>query len=729
MPPKQPLTARDAPFVLKRREELNGYLQALLQNPFTARDPELLEFVSQYSYKYGIAAAADAGQDVKSLTGQIMPGSTTKSFYKDAGMFEASSSSSNVMLHQQMRQLCLEQQGTTLNSGAAAYVPSCHSSPGSGSREAPMTGVGLSAPAYCLGGSFSSQQEKQCDDHGAAFITTDCLLQSRTSPRQHSSSSSVFAGAVAAAHVAAGTALNTQLLMLQQPEVTRSVLASAPLQAGRTCNTQQGHLQQEQQQPVLQSPSQWEQQPDDFQSVSQQDSTDVVCCRQQEDKILSMPDSPPVPNKILPQMSLLVDTTTPITAQRAATDLAACEGKELETSCSRRRCTGPHACTAAGQSRLGGSFANGSGCVEAASGRHALLNSGGQVSCQSNNHIWDRQHSAYQSSSFLSGNSTEAEPSHMVTAGTDAMAMHKSTNHGLHTQCGPYSDSDPGQEDKASASRMDTEQQVAIPQGVASPSSPAVAATMHSAMQSGLANVSARRQQVFCRGFGDCTDTAVQKGIGMGDLHLAEAEAAGDLPLLGHNTGLIEPLCELLSTLFEVKASSFVRRPVMSMVRQLLYLLAGGAVDEFLQRTLSTGLSADIISRQLSRLHRQLFPGGVWFARAAATAAATAGGPQPNITRAPPVDITKYLDWVPPADCDAVAEQLRQQLFAYSFPATMVAVVGRTAVNKALSDCYGVLQSKTLMYNMGLTVMEAVLEAMFPEIKVSVKQMHKTLLS
>lgn len=186
------------------------------------------------------------------------------------------------------------------------------------------------------------------------------------------------------------------------------------------------------------------------------------------------------------------------------------------------------------------------------------------------------------------------------------------------------------------------------------------------------------------------------------------------------STGLIIPLYELVSCAFELQNKGFVRRPVITLVRQLLSLVAGDAIDEFLQRALANGLSEESISRQLLRLQAQLWPGGVWFARAAAAASGVAP------PRGPPITAERFLDWEPPADSDEVAEQVRQRLCASSMPAPLLALLGKNAYYKCLGDIYGVLQSKTLTYHLGLTVVETVLVSMFPEIKGVVRQMHQS---
>eukprot|EP00878_Enallax_costatus_P030577 GHUV01033312.1.p1 GENE.GHUV01033312.1~~GHUV01033312.1.p1 ORF type:complete len:436 (-),score=104.52 GHUV01033312.1:253-1476(-) len=211
---------------------------------------------------------------------------------------------------------------------------------------------------------------------------------------------------------------------------------------------------------------------------------------------------------------------------------------------------------------------------------------------------------------------------------------------------------------------------------------------------------------------------------------LAEELGPADLDLwqdYQDRTGLVEPLYEFIRCAFELESSGFVRRPVFSMIWQLLSLLAGGAIDEFIQKTLSVSLSERNICRQLDRMQAQLFPGGVWFARAAVAAAAqTAGvaaGPPP---RGVPVSAENYLDWTPPSDSELVLEQLRQKLLAINVPAPFLALVGKNAYQKAVADLFGVVQSKTLLYNLGLRILETVLIAMFPGIKGAVRQMHQS---
>jgi sorting nexin-13 len=197
-------------------------------------------------------------------------------------------------------------------------------------------------------------------------------------------------------------------------------------------------------------------------------------------------------------------------------------------------------------------------------------------------------------------------------------------------------------------------------------------------------------------------------------------EAADWQECVQDSTGLIVPLYELVSCAFELQSKGFVRRPVITLVRQLLSLVAGGAIDEFVQKALANGLSEESISKQITRLQTQLWPGGVWFARAAAAAAGSAP------PKGPPITAERYLDWTPPADAGEVAEQVRQRLLASSVPAPLLALLGKNAYIKCMGDIYGVMQSKTLMYNLGLTLVETLLVAMFPEVKGTVRAMHQS---
>ncbi|KAF6266509.1 PXA domain-containing protein [Scenedesmus sp. NREL 46B-D3] len=67
LPPKRLLTARDTPFVVRRRDELDCYLQALLCSSLLRTHPELLQFLDQQSELYSMAAAADALQGIRPL--------------------------------------------------------------------------------------------------------------------------------------------------------------------------------------------------------------------------------------------------------------------------------------------------------------------------------------------------------------------------------------------------------------------------------------------------------------------------------------------------------------------------------------------------------------------------------------------------------------------------------------------------------------------------------------
>ena len=99
--------------------------------------------------------------------------------------------------------------------------------------------------------------------------------------------------------------------------------------------------------------------------------------------------------------------------------------------------------------------------------------------------------------------------------------------------------------------------------------------------------------------------------------------------------GASAPLYELVGVVFELHTRGFFRRQVFGVARQALALVAGGAVDDWLLRRLRTLSSPTTVAGLLLRLQGSLWPGGVWYSRAAAVAATrereAAGSPPPPL--------------------------------------------------------------------------------------------------
>jgi sorting nexin-13 len=187
--------------------------------------------------------------------------------------------------------------------------------------------------------------------------------------------------------------------------------------------------------------------------------------------------------------------------------------------------------------------------------------------------------------------------------------------------------------------------------------------------------------------------------------------------------GASAPLYELVGVAFELHTRGFFRRQVFGVARQVLSLVAGGAVDDWLLRRLRALSSDATVAAALLRLHGSLWPGGVWYARAAAVAVARspAGPPPPGPDGRPPWRALTEATFLAPSDAslahaDAIRACLRSVLLDGPTPA-LARVVGRDAYRAGVNDVLDMLASPSTMLGLGHALLKAVIVTLWPRLK------------
>jgi len=95
----------------------------------------------------------------------------------------------------------------------------------------------------------------------------------------------------------------------------------------------------------------------------------------------------------------------------------------------------------------------------------------------------------------------------------------------------------------------------------------------------------------------------------------AAAAGAVSAGCVGGSESICAPLCDMVSCVLQLERTGFVRRALLAWVRQLLSLLAGDAIDDFVRKQLASCLSETNVSQQIHLLRQRLWPGGVYVAR------------------------------------------------------------------------------------------------------------------
>eukprot|EP00210_Caulerpa_lentillifera_P002905 g2773.t1 len=179
-------------------------------------------------------------------------------------------------------------------------------------------------------------------------------------------------------------------------------------------------------------------------------------------------------------------------------------------------------------------------------------------------------------------------------------------------------------------------------------------------------------------------------------------------------TGISAPLYEVADAIFNISSQNVFRRQFYQVMRQILSLLAGGAIDVHLNEKIKRLRSEHTIAWLIHWLKSLLWPGGVWFT--------TTTIEQEDKSSA--LKSMSFLD-VDEEEPDAkeVAEQLRVRLFRRA-PAALVRLVGQNSYRNAMKDVYDMIQLKTFVRQIGYGVLEIGLLALFPELKELFAKIH-----
>jgi PX domain/Sorting nexin C terminal len=720
LPPKRLLTARDAPFVMRRRDELDRYLQALLAHAELARHPELQQFLGAEGRTR--AACTEVGSSTPLST----PRPAVPAAGKETCMSPESTATGECSTH------------SNICSGADGENALCATSNSSGDG---CTAQGATA---CSGSSCSSDSNLMLASRTRSAPATSSRLQhsvgtADTAVPPTGCASSVLvrtrrdAGAASEVGCKEGAAVaTTSGIETAQPELSAAARRTQHLQSPTGSELKQHQMQHQQQQqqrqedelehcgPSLPSagascalakrtarqPSNrsvrarqqvltGNQLPASTRRLQENDSGDASCSLpRQSPAVPTQPSSPPVPNRMLPQPSLLLEDTAALAGPTEGGHSLAITPTHSDTPAAAAT-TGTMPC----KQRL---LLPTAALVSAAE----VLQQQQQLDAASE----QPGQPAQQQETQLHHPRPSVKPSPLGDADESAPKAHAIT---------AASPASPGSAVRTPARRRSRSRSL-----------------RHGSALSALGDASLRSVSPASAGAAlpPCESPAILRVAppptpggaedwagalppwGALDADGADADYEDDGP---DNSGLIRPLYELVSCVFELRSAGFVRRPVISLVRQLLSLLAGGAIDDLLQRTLSGVLSDQSVAAQLVRLQGQLWPGGVWFARAAAPPGGTPARP-------PPVSAERYLDWPPPPDAPDVAAALREALHAAAVPAPLLALLGKGAYARALDDVHSMLQSRTLMQHCGFLMLEAALSALFPEIRSTLKAIHTT---
>ena len=169
------------------------------------------------------------------------------------------------------------------------------------------------------------------------------------------------------------------------------------------------------------------------------------------------------------------------------------------------------------------------------------------------------------------------------------------------------------------------------------------------------------------------------------------------------------PLLSLFEAIFHLQAKGFLRRTIVTVARQTLEFFVGSAVEDFISSRMRTLRSPSTVTKAIDFIDRVLWPDGSWYQRSA------------QVDKDCPLneegaDLAAAVAAAERERDESVRLRVRDAILASGSRGPLPGLLGTRNYTRAALDVLAAARSDLMMRQVGLLVMEAALEALFPEL-------------
>ena len=169
------------------------------------------------------------------------------------------------------------------------------------------------------------------------------------------------------------------------------------------------------------------------------------------------------------------------------------------------------------------------------------------------------------------------------------------------------------------------------------------------------------------------------------------------------------PLLSLFEAIFHLQAKGFLRRTIVTVARQTLEFFVGSAVEDFVSSRMRTLRSPSTVTKAINFIDRVLWPDGSWYQRSA------------QVDKDCPLneegaDLAAAVAAAERERDESVRLRVRDAILASGSRGPLPGLLGTRNYTRAALDVLAAARSDLMMRQVGLLVMEAALEALFPEL-------------
>ena len=169
------------------------------------------------------------------------------------------------------------------------------------------------------------------------------------------------------------------------------------------------------------------------------------------------------------------------------------------------------------------------------------------------------------------------------------------------------------------------------------------------------------------------------------------------------------PLLSLFEAIFHLQAKGFLRRTIVTVARQTLEFFVGSAVEDFVSSRMRTLRSPSTVTKAIDFIDRVLWPDGSWYQRSAQVDKDCPLNEEGAGLAAAVAAAERERD-------ESVRLRVRDAILASGSRGPLPGLLGTRNYTRAALDVLAAARSDLMMRQVGLLVMEAALEALFPEL-------------
>eukprot|EP00249_Psilotum_nudum_P022034 c28347_g1_i1 orf=791-4057(+) len=176
---------------------------------------------------------------------------------------------------------------------------------------------------------------------------------------------------------------------------------------------------------------------------------------------------------------------------------------------------------------------------------------------------------------------------------------------------------------------------------------------------------------------------------------------------------LTVPLLNLVDSIFQLQGRGWIRRQVFWMAKQILQLIVGDAIDDWLVAQIRELRREDVVASLIRLVQEVMWPDGVIVDKNQQTASSSTSGRGVDRTTQKGTDQSMFFELQLEATRRA---SVVHEILVEGAPTALVSLIGKRQYTRCAKDIYYFLQSTVCLKQLAYSLLEVLLNATFPEL-------------